>query len=517
MKTLSLLISFCLLAGFSLRTIAQPGSLDNTFGTGGVAIGPSYPSDDRSQDMLIQPDGKILLGGYSDSGTSSDFSIARYNADGTPDNNFGTNGIVFIDLGTDSDWCWSIALQADGKILMGGTVYHQFTTNNDFALVRLNSNGTADITFGTGGIVTTDIEGLWDDGYDVALQADGKILLGGEAYIVDGRDFCIVRYNPDGTLDNTFGTAGVVLTSFGSVRDRLRNICLQDDGKIVACGWTENASEDDIAVARYNTDGNLDNTFGTGGMLVLPSALASERAWDIKMQSDGKMLLSGYSNDNGFINILLARLNTDGSPDNTFGNNGISIPVFSGNEMGLSFALQGDGKILVTGEAFHFSLSRYLTDGSVDTEFGEDGIVITNPGTGYSFSTSVAVQSDGKIVVGGYAENDDTQNFTLIRYHAEESGGIKDNNITFQSAHLYPNPVPGNSFTIEYLLSSRQEISIELLTSDGKMLQVWQSRQSREAGIITENLLLPEIIATGIYFIRLSSPRESIMLKLNVE
>jgi uncharacterized delta-60 repeat protein len=242
-----------------------------------------------------------------------------------------------------------------------------------------------------------------------------------------------------------------------------------------------------------------------------------ERAWDITTDDDGKVFVTGYTMENSMTNIFLLKLNPDGTLDSDFGVNGVSQPVFDGNEMGMSLALQDDGKILVTGGLFHFAVSRYLPNGDVDSEFGEDGITINKPGTGFSFSHSVALQSDGKIIVGGYADNDDSDDFVVQRYHAEGSGGISEDNSVFQNVNLYPNPAPGTSITLDYYLSQKQDITIELISLDGKLISVLLSKEQRAKGNNKEPLTLPANITSGSYLIRISTKnsRETLKLEIN--
>ena len=231
---------------------AAPGDLDSTFGTGGkvtTAIGSN--SDARS--VLVQSDGKIVAAGTSGNGSNNVFLAVRYNTGGSLDATFGTGGKVTTSFGSGYACANSAAVQSDGKIVAAGSYY--MGGGAVFAVVRYNTDGSLDATFGMGGKVTTSIGFYADYGNSVALQSDGKIVVAG---VSNNDDIAVVRYNTDGSLDATFGTGGKVTTSIGSGMDYGNSVVLQSNGKIVVTGWSYNGSKNDFAVVRYNTDGSLD-------------------------------------------------------------------------------------------------------------------------------------------------------------------------------------------------------------------------------------------------------------------
>jgi len=183
---LDVVVALLLALGFVSPAQAAPGDLDPSFGTGGKVITDFTdmlfrPSSDQAQELALQADGKIVLAGSSYNGAGGDFALARYNPDGSLDTTFGTNGTVTTDFGADyEESATTFALQADGKIVVAGSSYNG--TGDDFALARYNPDGSLDPTFGTDGIVTTDFSGDSDSANDLALQADGKIVVAGHAY-----------------------------------------------------------------------------------------------------------------------------------------------------------------------------------------------------------------------------------------------------------------------------------------------------------------------------------------------
>ncbi|RNL73939.1 hypothetical protein EBF04_29975 [Streptomyces sp. I6] len=200
---------------------------------------------------MLQADGKIVAAGFSTAGGTSDFALARYDTNGTLDAAFGTGGLVTTDFGPGSfDQASGVAVQADGKIVAAGL--SDTGGLGDFALARYNTNGTLDAAFGTGGLVTTDFGGSTDQAFGVVLQADGKIVAAGSSTTGGTDDFALARYDTNGTLDATFGTGGLVTTDFGPGSfDQAFGVAVQADGKIVAAGLSDTGGTDDFALARY--------------------------------------------------------------------------------------------------------------------------------------------------------------------------------------------------------------------------------------------------------------------------
>lgn len=380
--------------------------LDTTFGNGGIALYESTLdyADEEGRSIAIQTDGKILVAGYTYNGFNNDVLILKYNSDGTLDNTFGTNGVVLFDVGRHEE-AYAISLQADGKIVLVG---YSWEMDKNVLVLRYNSDGTLDPTFGTNGVVTTDVE-HHDYGYALALQPDGKIVVAGETSIPTDRYAMVLRYNSDGTLDATFGTNGVIIYD-GIGEDIAYGVSLQSDGKIVVTGSTSEAypriSFTHTLILRYNSDGTFDNSFGTNGVVIYENVYEAGKA--VKIQPDGKILVGGsifdpYNCENNA--VLMLRLIDDGSLDNTFGINGVAIYKRDQCDSiyGNSFTLQPDGKIVVVGGSnSNIMVLRYNIDGTLDTSFSGDGVGMYSSGDiAITQGHGVALQTDGKIVVTG--------------------------------------------------------------------------------------------------------------------
>ena len=253
--------------------------------------------------LAIQSDGKIVAAGKSSNGSTHDFALVRYNTNGSLDTSFGTGGIVTTLVGI-SGGAYALGLQSDGKIVAAGSSSNG--SNYDFALVRYNADGSLDTSFGTGGIVTTTVGSSDDYASTLGIQSDGKIVAAGYSYNGSNYDFALVRYNTNGSFDTSFGTGGIVTTPVGSSDDYARTLGIQSDGKIVAAGYSSNGSTYDFALVRYNTNGSLDTTFGTGGIVTTPVG-SSGIAYALGLQSDGKIVAAGYSSNGSTYDFALVR------------------------------------------------------------------------------------------------------------------------------------------------------------------------------------------------------------------
>ena len=364
---------------FAVARYNTDGTLDTTFGRGGKVRTDFPGLAAVPSSVVIQSDGKIVVAGgaFPLFTFAGDFKVVRYNPNGSLDTSFGNGGIVTTTF-PEGSYAFDVALQPDGKIIAAGTVFVNFipgeSSNTDFALARYNPDGTPDATFGNGGQVSTDFVGLEDDAFSILIQPDGKIVAVGSANDpATFYDFAAARYLSNGTIDTTFGVAGKVRTDFGDQNfDRARSAALQTDGRIVAAGFaiSQNGGVQNFAVARYTSSGVLDTTFSRDGKTQIDFGNCCQSATKVLLQSDGKIITVGGSNgESAEDDFLLARLNPRGSLDNTFGVGGqvrTSFGDLNGGANGA--ALQSDGKIVAVGfqatfsnQFSNFALARYLS------------------------------------------------------------------------------------------------------------------------------------------------------------
>ncbi|WP_228012927.1 putative Ig domain-containing protein [Nostoc edaphicum] len=425
-----------------------PVVLDDSFDSDGkVTTDIGTNTTDIAYSITLQDDGKILVGGVS----NNNFAVVRYDSNGSLDTSFGTAGKVTTNLGS-TDIAYSIALQDDGKILVGGV------SSSNFAVVRYNSNGSLDTSFGTAGKVINNL-GSSDIAYSVALQDDGKILLAG----VSNSNFAVLRYNSNGSLDTSFGTAGKVITNLGST-DIARSIALQDDSKILVAGVSNN----NFAVVRYNSNGSLDTSFGTAGT-VINNLGSTDIAYSVSVQDDGKILLVGVSNNN----FAVVRYDSNGSLDTSFGTAGKVITNLGGTDIAYSVSVQANGKIIVAGSSKNnFAVLRYNSNGSLDTSFGTAGIITTDIGINTIDNAYALTQHDGTIIVAGVSAN----NFAVARYRVNQNPVLvkeiadkeipEDINFNFTISDSFQDPDPGDTLTYTATLENGDSLPSWLSFND---------------------------------------------------
>jgi uncharacterized delta-60 repeat protein len=413
------------------RTAPAPraGDLDTSFGGTGMVTTNFGGVDDRAFALALQPDGKLVVAGVSLAHSSWDFALARYLPDGTLDPTFSGDGTVRTDLASGSfEEATALALQSDGKIVVAGR--SNASGSWDFALARYRVNGTLDPSFGDAGLVRTDFgsdtfEGAWA----LTLQPDGKIVVAGESNVGGSLDFALARYRPDGTLDPSFGHHGTVHTDFERGReDAAFALVLQPDGKLVVAGQSEASGSWDFALARYLPDGTLDPTFGTHGTVRTDFGGTSDHAVALALQPDGKLVVAGLSLDDG-VDIALARYRPDGTLDPSFSGDGTVRSEFGSgtSDWTSALALQPDGKIVVAGYAYAsetggnpaFALARYRANGTLDPTFGTNGTALSDFWSNFAFALAIQPR-DGRLVVAGESGGD----FALARYHAITCSGV---------------------------------------------------------------------------------------------
>jgi len=431
------------------------GSLDTSFGLSGMTwskfqftnLSDNYDSGQIAQ-MLVQPDGKILVAGAYDSGGGvvDTWFVARYDANGDPDSSFGSNtydgpGVVTLQLSNNLGLRLppsGLALEANGKIVVAGV--EDLGDGGPIEVHQLLANGAVDPTFHTSDILfnsTTDSP----SGGAMALAPNGQIVVAANLPSLTTSHIGVLRLEGDtapvgvptptpsptpapsaGALNTGFGVDGRTLIddpgppSFpDSIQQRVNAVAVQPDGKIVlagSIGTVQNNGEGQFFLERLNADGSLDTSFGTDGVVETafgPIAYVTA----LVIQPDGKIVAGGASEDSASATtdamFALARYNADGSLDASFGRNGKLTTNFPGNEQIDSLALSSDGRILAAGAYFKspdvgFDLALYNSDGSLDSGFNGTGWLAYDLGTPqpHAYPTAVAIEADGKILVGAH-------------------------------------------------------------------------------------------------------------------
>jgi uncharacterized delta-60 repeat protein len=400
-----------------------PGSLDASFNSPqGFAMSTNAEdTKDRGVEVEVQADGKIVALGYSNNSWNEDLMIARYTADGIPDPGFHNDGFVYYD-GGGNDRGLGLALQDDGKILATG-----FTTNGthrDVLLLRYLENGTLDATFGKNGVVTFSSPGSFTDiGFGIACEEDSGILVVGEISNTSHQDAMVLHYTKDGSPDLRFGNNGF-FTFGGTNMDRGFAGAIQQDGKILVTGSCVVNDRDDVLLFRLNPNGTLDRTFGHDGVVLYSSPGDNfDYGNCITLQEDEKIVISGAASIGTTFDLLLLRYNPDGTLDPTFGTGGVVHHGDGGerDNYGYAHSIQRDGKIVVTGYAETSTsddvlVVRFDQWGHPDPTFGSAGQVLWNgPGDQRDYGQGIALQDDGKIMITGFSHHGASEDLLLMR------------------------------------------------------------------------------------------------------
>jgi uncharacterized delta-60 repeat protein len=386
------------------------GFIDASFGSGSGyvvdQVAPSGGYDDDARAVLVQPDGKILIGGFCDNSDFTgdyDYIMGRYQADGAPDSGFSGGGISYYNYSS-GEYGYDIAMQSGGRIILAGS------SNGGFHLAGFNSNGSSDTGFGSGGFTVTNVAQLeygasdYNNAYAMAVDSFDRIYLAGYARSsINLDDFALVRYDPSGNLDTSFGGNGIATASFGPTRnEEALAIAIQTDGRIVVAGYAYDGVKNNFAVARFDTAGNIEMTqvvdFGCNAV-----------AEAVAVYPDGRILMAGHANSQ----IALARLNSNGSMDSTLTGGGKFMMTYLQAgciDQAYSVAIQKNGKFLVAGISmasdYDVVVARFNVDGSIDTSFGVGGMNFFPIGTGNDNAYDMKLQPlDGRIVVAGNFDN----------------------------------------------------------------------------------------------------------------
>lgn len=441
---------------FAALRFTPQGALDHSFGVGGEAdvnFGSSYFSN-QAASVALTSAGQILLAGQVNNATNiNQLALARLNGNGTIDDSFGpnSNGTTVSEFQiSELNFANAMAIESDGKIVTAGKAWSSAGTQ--FTVSRFNEGGTPDDSFGGSGTITTDTTGgafvdSAESANAVAIDSQQRIVVAGQAaHAGGGTDIALARYEPDGTLDTSFGDNGIVITSLAPGSENEANaLSILANGDILVGGMTtdgQDANHANFALLRYTSDGQLDTTFGGmalggGPGWVQTDFGAADSASSMVVQPDGKIVLAGSTaptfgyND---ANFALARYNSDGSLDTSFGASGKVTTNFGTSVYGLgtsnayAVTLDDQGRIIVAGASdaasqggFRFALARYDSNGTLDSSFGSGGMVLSGP-QGFNYARSVIVTPAGKILAGGYGlVSGQGFNFMIARYNDDGS------------------------------------------------------------------------------------------------
>lgn len=400
-----------------------------------------------------------------------------------------------------ADQATATAVQADGKIVLVGAVQLNTYGNYDFAVTRLNEDGSLDTSFGDNGtkVIAFDLGGTDEDdnlAFDldvatcVAIQSDGKIVVGGYAQRDSSGnfDFAVARLNTDGSMDSSFSSDGKALVAFdygGAGDDRATGIAIQSDGRIVLVGTCQQdaSGAGDLAIARLLSDGSLDTSFtGDGRKWIDFSGGSDDGGAAVAIQDDGSIVVVGYTtNSNGDNDFAIARVIPDGSLDYTFSDDGKKTIAFDlggdGTDRATSVAIQSDGSIVVAGSASgkngdgDFAVARLTKSGGMDGAFSGDGrktVALDRGASNEDGATGVVVQSDGSIMIGGYTQVSSTGDFDFAVARLTSEGDL-DTLFAIEGKKSIPFNYGGSDY---------DSANSMVMQSDGKIVIVGSSTKS---------------------------------------
>lgn len=393
---------------------ANPGRLDTTFGSAGRAVTAVGSGQDSAYASALQPDGKLVLGGFCFGSLDEDFCLVRYNSDGSLDTSFGASGKVITPVVTNlgalsaADYGFSLLLQPDGKIVLGG--YCPTTRERIGCVIRYLPNGAVDAAFGTAGKVFTSIGVGSTLTQSLARQTDGKLLLAGlcsNGTLVN--DFCAARINSDGSVDSTFGSSGLVVVAMNATSFATPGLAIQTDGKAILVGTCDvGGVVTAFCALRLNADGSVDLSYGVSGKFVdtvVPVATPQNAAEAVKLQVDGKLVIAGACRS-GSERMCALRLNSNGTRDASFGGAGYYVASVGTESRANDLVIDTAGRVLLAGSCRISTIDEYCAvrvtpSGQTDLAFGVGGVANLAFGTRDATALTIQLQTDGRFILAG--------------------------------------------------------------------------------------------------------------------
>lgn len=423
---------------FESTLFSQIPYLDGSFGNHGIVSHQSSTSSEV-RSMALHKDGKIVAVGYANDPKGDQIKMVRFLSNGILDAEFGMNSTVYMRI-KDRSVPSCISIQEDQKIVVGGsfTDKSKLPANSRFVLVRFNTNGSVDTSFGAKGIATITIDTLRSVATSIAIAPDGGIVVGGE---IDDR-FLVVKFTKEGKLDKTFGDEGKVITSLG-LSSHLFLLKMQSDGKILASGNAGTNSDQKFALVKYTKNGVLDSAFGDNGKVI--TDMGGKSGFVVAnlfvTLSDKKIMVAGAVNSR----LGMVRYMENGAIDSSFGVSGILFPANYSPSIGME--VQSDGKYIfaeskkINNYDYGWNVFRLHANGKVDSTFGTFGNYTVNIDNGNDYAQCLILQPDTKILIGGSSKDTTSTpaKFAILRLSTDLVTQINKVENT-PNVQIYPNP-----------------------------------------------------------------------------
>lgn len=496
-------LSFLQLLIFVNLFAQNDGQIDSTFGLNGVSVS-NFPHFVQSTSINIDSQNRIITAG-SASISNYDFGATRFKVNGDVDSSFATNGNFIYDSGI-KDFCNAVLIQPDDKVILGGYSLYDDIINDtytEFKFIRLKGNGQLDSTFNDSGIVKLRYLNINTGAVTMALQSDGKILAAGN--YVDGNSirFSIIRLLSNGRIDSSFANNGLMIVQLGATAldDRPTCMKIQNDNKILIGGYTygiPNAGRV-FGLVRLNPNGNLDTDFGINGIIKTDiSNVPNDYANSLEIQNDGKILLAGSTNNNKL--IAVCRYEINGNLDFTFGNSGIdTFNISSGYDVIKGLHIQSDNKIIILGITDNKPfIMRLSWTGNIDTTFNNSGINVVNTSISTGFYAITKQTNNRLLALGNRTDNNQILQFSMVAFNSNLFSGLNRNYADYFEAKIYPNP------TCDYIIvkGTNQNSIVSIYDFTGKLKVQHNMGANRKVDV--SNLI------NGIYFLEINNDEQGI-------
>jgi uncharacterized delta-60 repeat protein len=501
-------------ADVALARYSATGALDPAFDSDGVRFDDFGRAWSEAGDVAIQPDGRIVLAGMVSRAASDNFAAVRFLPDGTPDSSFAGNGRLEVSAGDLNGQARALLIQADDRIVLGGHGARPGDASYGFALLRLQIDGSADPGFGDNGIVITPkyISGTVTD---LLQQPDGKLIAAGLYFDLYSAHTALARYHTDGRIDSTFGPDGTgIWSSFAQFNEDPLGpaVAFQPDGRIVlACEYGGSLPYRDVLLRRLTADGIVDSSFGTNGYVITDLGPGRDTARGIAIRPDGRIVVAGWTEMYNVTKAFVLRYLPNGSVDTSFGDDGlVLIDLLGPFQPGAAMALriQSDGRIVVAGfgtpeEHADFAAVRLDPQGVLDTSYGVSGKRLLDfPGAGEDKALALALDADGNAILAGHSQ----YNFAVARVLAEVSPtGVPDAARGPAGLHVSaprPNPTALGA-VIDVEMDAAVRISAAVFDVTGRAVRVLASGRHTLAWDGRDDADRP--VATGVYFLRVAT------------
>ncbi|MBP8893062.1 MAG: T9SS type A sorting domain-containing protein [Saprospiraceae bacterium] len=530
MKTLSFVLGLLFLNSLNAQTLRP----DSSFAEVGKYITSNEEELSGIFDIEFDGDGNIYMLGSGERLTADSLfiylALGKLKSDGNFDSQFGNNGIVHTEHYSSQLYMDGSYTQSDGKILLAGHTFDMYTGELLTVAQRYGIDGKQDLTFGNLGTFTLSSEEPYLS-TNVFELPSGKIIISATKWLENGRDaFSLIRLNNDGTIDEDFGDDGVKVFEYPDINYSIKNYYAipQPDGKIIIAGHIEDFNGQDMLMMRFMEDGSLDSSFGQNGYFIFDGG-GYDAIDNLSLQSDGKILFTGGSIDDSsgeFKNNLIAgRLNSNGSADESFGENGFAnFDSFQSlNPNGFQIIEAPDGNIMLAGSVYDLEDSdeleadiffiRMNKNGKVDNSLGNDGIYIEDFGGLFDNLYRMKFDAQGRIIVCGESINfvGPSKGFVAIYIPDLSLGKFELNNIN-SSVLTYPHPFV-NECTIKYDLLKETKVSIDLLNVNGNLIKTFVNQDVKSSGSNQESISM-EGLTPGIYLIRIKTELGSTTVKV---